>query len=721
MNRTVLAFCAIAVCASAQVPETSPFSFRAGALNAGVISGPGALPVESVPFRAVLSAANEVPAVDLAASGTATVWLHVVRNAAGEIVSGSVDFHVRYRFPAAVTFTGLHIHSGRAGVNGPVVLNSSLTRVEDAPAEGVLRFQGQILPANAAGLAALRGVMEDPQAYYVNLHTTAHPAGAIRGQVDPAQALVLMTQLDPGNEVPPGAGLAARGTGTLMVVAGLRPNGDFSSAEVAFDVNYAGFPEGTNFTGLHIHTGAAGVNGPVTIDSALRGPVAAGAGGAGNLRYEAEVNMASAASVAALYGLFTRPAGYYMNLHTQANPAGAIRGQMRNTDKAVFHVTMLPGNEVPPVTGLDARAEAALTLHTLRNNEGHVLAGVTVFDVNYRFPGEVQFTGLHVHDGAAGANGPVTLDSGLSRTNEPLSASGSGNIYRWRTQDSNTAFQSMNSVVIYPERHYLNLHTAVNAPGAVRGQLMEASAARPEVKAVLSGVSHPDYRTLAPLGLFTVFGSNLFRVPGDSGSFESAAPLMMNGTTVTVGGREAAILTLGRDRSFDPSDYIVAQAPAGLAAGAQRIVVSNSNGEGAAVAAAVETVAPALYFDAVGAIAFRASDMTLIRPDNPARAGEQIVLLMTGLGEVAPGLRTGHFAPESPAAQVTGPVQVTIGGRAATGVTATAWPGFAGFYRVTATVPEGVSGNAPVSVSQTAPGGLSPRPSVSNTATLAVR
>lgn len=676
--------------------------------------------VETVAFRAVLSAANEVPPVNLAASGTATVWLHVVRDQ-GRIVSGSVDFAVRYQFPSSVTFTGLHIHTGRAGENGGVVLNSSLTRVEDAPAQGALRFQGQILPTNAPGLAALQGVIGNPSAYYVNLHTTANPAGAIRGQVEPARTLVLMTQLDPGNEVPPVTTVPARGTGTLMLVAGVLPDGSFSSAEAVFDVNYTGFPEGTNFTGLHIHTGAAGANGPVTIDSTMRGPVAAAASGAGSLRYEGEVNMQDPRSVATLYGLFGQPAAYYMNLHTQANPAGAIRGQMRNTDKATFQVTMLPGNEVPPVMGLDAAGHAAFTLHTLRNNEGHVLAGVTIFDVNFRFPGETQFTGLHIHDNVAGANGPVTLDSGLSRTNEPLSAAGFGNIYRWRTQDSNTAFQSMNSVVIYPERHYLNLHTTVNAPGAVRGQLAEASTARPRIWDVLSGISHPQFRTLAPLGLFTIFGENLFRTPADSGSFESAAPRMVNGTTVTVGGREAAILTLGREAGFVPADYIVAQSPAGLAPGEHEVVVSNSNGPGTPAVAASDHIAPVLYFDAIGAIAFRASNMTLIRPGNEARAGEQIWFLMTGLGEVTPGLPAGQFAPASPAAQVAGPLQVSIGGRAATGVSATAWPGFAGFYRVTATVPEGVAGDVAVVVSQMPAAGLTPRPASSNTASIAVR
>ncbi len=676
--------------------------------------------VETVPFRAVLSSANEVPPVNLAASGTSTVWLHVVRDASGEIVSGSVDFGVRYQFPAAITFTGLHIHSGAAGANGPVVINSTLTRVEDAPAQGMLQYQGQVVSTNAAGLAALRGVLANPAAYYVNLHTTVNPAGAIRGQMERAQSLVSMTQLSSANEVPP-ANVDAKGTGTLMVVAGMGGDGEFTSAEVTFDVNYRGLPEGSNFTGLHIHTGVAGVNGPVVIDSSLRGPVAAAAGGAGNVRYEAEVNMSNPAAVAALYGLFTRPHAYYMNLHTQANPAGVMRGQMRTTDSATFQLTMRPDNEVPPVAGLDAMAYAAFTLHTLRNNEGHVIAGVTIFDVNYRFPGEVQFTGLHIHDNVAGANGPVTLDSGLSRTNIPLSETGFGNIHRWRTQDSNVAFQSMNSVVIFPERHYMNLHTTVNAPGAVRAQLVDAHQAMPEVTAVLSGISHPDFQTLGPLGLFTVFGSDLFGVPGDSRSFEGAVPGMLNGTTVMVGNQMAAILTLGRDESFQPTDYIMAQAPAGLAAGDHPVVVTHADGRTVVAVVRVDVLAPGIYFDRGGAIAFRAADMSLIRNDNPTTAGERVALVTTGLGQTSPGLMTGEYAPGSPPATVLGPIQVSVGGVAGADVTATAWAGTAGLYRVEFTVPEGVTGTVRVTLTQIPAQGLTPRPVTSNAATITVR
>src|SRR5919112_6305376 len=77
---------------------------------------------ETIPFRAVLLPSNEVPPININASGAATIWLHVVRDAQGRVISASTDFNVSYQFPGEVRITGLHIHRGRAGDNGPVLI-----------------------------------------------------------------------------------------------------------------------------------------------------------------------------------------------------------------------------------------------------------------------------------------------------------------------------------------------------------------------------------------------------------------------------------------------------------------------------------------------------------------------------------------------------------------------------------------------------------------------
>src|ERR1051325_3886496 len=81
---------------------------------------------ETIFFRGAMSPANENPPIDINATGTATIRAHVVRNAGGEIISGTVDFIVSPLFPGEVEFTGLHIHRGVAGENGPVVISSGI-------------------------------------------------------------------------------------------------------------------------------------------------------------------------------------------------------------------------------------------------------------------------------------------------------------------------------------------------------------------------------------------------------------------------------------------------------------------------------------------------------------------------------------------------------------------------------------------------------------------
>jgi len=137
-------------------------------------------------FRAVMLPSNEVPAVNANVRGMADMIAHVVRDSSGQIVSGTVDFVVHSNFDVERPATGLHIHSGGPTVAGPVVINTGLTAatglVVKAGAD-VVRRPAQVDGTNAAALAALKGLFTNPQDYYVNIHTSAYPGGAIRGQL----------------------------------------------------------------------------------------------------------------------------------------------------------------------------------------------------------------------------------------------------------------------------------------------------------------------------------------------------------------------------------------------------------------------------------------------------------------------------------------------------------------------------------------------------------
>ncbi len=653
---------------------------------------------ETIAFRAVLSPANEVPAVTgLAVSGMGTVLLHVVRDSSGKIVSASTDFNTSYSYPGDVTFTGMHVHKGNAGENGPVTINSNTASVDDPAGRGSLVRQGFTAATDAAGLDTVNGMLANPSGFYLNVHTTINPGGVMRGQLQRADMLVLMAQMSPKNEVP-ASDSGGSGVASVIVLATRDSNGTLTSGLVTFDVNYTGFTDPTTFTGFHIHQGPAGVNGPVTINTGINGAanaVTANPNG-GNLHFDVEVAVGNAAAAETLNTLFSNPAGTYINLHTTVFPGGVIRDQMRRTDRMNFPVNMLSSAENPPVAGLDASAPANVTAYTIRNTDGQATAGTVIFDVNPRFPAAATFTGLHIHDGKAADNGPVTINTGLNGTNTVVADSGAANIYKVVNINSTAGLATLNSLVQNPENHYVNLHTTVNPGGAVRSQLMPVNTAVPAVSAVISAVSDPNLKTVAPSGLMTIFGTNLIKVPGDLQASSSGGvfPVTYNGTQVTVGGKAAPIVV-------NSPGYLVVQLPSDAATGTSDVVVKNSNGPSGAFKTTVATVAPALFFDSNGGVILKNSDYTLVGTGNAAKAGDIVLIYSTGLGSIA-GLTAGTLTPAPTGASGlfnTAPVKVTIGGKDAAVIYSIASPGFVGLYQTAVTIPSGAgTGKVPVVV-----------------------
>jgi hypothetical protein len=92
-------------------------------------------------------------------------------------------------------------------------------------------------------------------------------------------------------------------------------------------------------------------------------------------------------------------------------------------------------------------------------------------------------------------------------------------------------------------------------------------------------------------------------------------------------------------------------------------------------------------------------DYSVNSQNNPAAAGQAVLLFGTGLGAVSPAVPTGVAAGSDPLSSVTAKVTATVGGTPATVLFAGLAPGFAGLWQVNVQLPAGASGAATVTLS----------------------
>jgi hypothetical protein len=153
----------------------------------------------------------------------------------------------------------------------------------------------------------------------------------------------------------------------------------------------------------------------------------------------------------------------------RGNGNGKGKKSQQSAAVTVFDLKLEPKQEVPRVTGLRASARGNVTLDVTRDASGAVTSGEVVFYVNYDFPGSVTITGLHVHQGAKGVNGPIVVDSGVASFTD---ADGEGNV---TTVAMGVSPATLQAILSSPRDYYANLHTSVNPAGAIRDQLSHSN------------------------------------------------------------------------------------------------------------------------------------------------------------------------------------------------------------------------------------------------------
>lgn len=140
---------------------------------------------DTIVFRATLSSANEVPPItnaEAGAGGVANITFHPTRDGGGNITGGTFDFEVSLQnFPANTPLTAAHIHTGGAGSNGGIVVNTGLASGQVTLANGSGGFTRTDASPQSPDIA--RQIVDNPAGFYFNVHTQLNPGGAVRGQL----------------------------------------------------------------------------------------------------------------------------------------------------------------------------------------------------------------------------------------------------------------------------------------------------------------------------------------------------------------------------------------------------------------------------------------------------------------------------------------------------------------------------------------------------------
>ena len=130
--------------------------------------------------------------------------------------------------------------------------------------------------------------------------------------------------------------------------------------------------------------------------------------------------------------------------------------------------------EVPPLAGIDGSGRAEIKLNIRRNDDGEMVSAFVTFTVNVDVCGEgdVTLVGMHIHEAPVGENGGIRIRSGLDFGGDPVIAMG-GRARIWTQGEivDSDGLASVGRLVDNPTGFYVNVHSASNRRGLLRGQL----------------------------------------------------------------------------------------------------------------------------------------------------------------------------------------------------------------------------------------------------------
>ena len=610
-----------------------------------------ATPVAAETLTAVvpLSPANEVPPIPpVNASGTAVVTINITRNSAGNITSATINFMVSFNFPSSITVTGLHIHEGSSTVAGPVRFDTGLS---GASSITFPTGNGSLdLTVFGVDPVVLQRLINNPAGFYVNLHTTVNPGGVIRGQITKlTETLAAAVTMTSAEEVPPVVGLNASAASTIIVNPTRNSNGVVTGGTVTFVVNF-NFPGPVTVTGLHIHEAARGANGTIFIPTSVSGanPVVSSTG-AGTINLTVFIG-SGLFTPAVVQRLLANPANFYVNLHTQVNPGGAIRAQLSSLTPA------------PPAI----LTSSNYVLATSGNPATITLSGAS-FEPNSR----VLINGTAV-------NSTFDFFTGQLTVTVPASLLASAGVLNVQVQNS-AGLRSNAQAIIVADAAKTNSQAAVTVDAARFGA------------------------NVAPDEIVALFGTQLATQTASA----TISPLTttLGGTTVFVNGEAAQLFFV----SAGQINFLI---PADIPVGTAKVVVVSGDGTVSQGNLTVAATAPGIFTvkgDGTGAPAALAStdganfNILLFNLDGTPR---QIDLGTTGVfvALFGTGIRN---APNSDGSSLNGvaeSVSISLGGTNITPTFAGAQGSFAGLDQINFQIPTSFAGKGAVDLIVTVDG-----------------
>ena len=223
--------------------------------------------------------------------------------------------------------TGAHIHEKDPGSQtGAVKINF----VSSSFSGG--RLTGSF-PVPSTDPTLFTRILANPSNFYVNVHTTQFPNGAIRGELSLMNSVInYAADLKGSNETPPNSSTA---TGSAFVTI------DTINNTIAWDIVTQGI---ASPSAAHIHGpgGLPGIAKGVLIGFATSGSAFT------NGRTSGSASIASL-DAGTLNLLFTDPNQFYVNVHSSAFPGGEIRGQLVAANEVDVPVAGLVGSFVTDV------------------------------------------------------------------------------------------------------------------------------------------------------------------------------------------------------------------------------------------------------------------------------------------------------------------------------------------------------------------------------------